>query len=332
MKTVKIYISPSNQQANRYATGGTNEAEQCEKIAKALSEALKRCAFETKIGERNFDMSKRCEESNLWGADLHLPIHTNAGGGVGTEVFIKDDNEIPMAEALLDELCKITLSGVRRGVKRRSSLIELNSTPRAAYVEIDFHDDPNIALWIIDSTELIANAMARAICTHFGIEYVPPEEKRQLRVGDTVYFSGNKHYSSSVSNKYYKATPGEATITHIASNALHPYHLIAIKTGTSNVYGWCNTEDVELSESPAEESVSPPVYVRGQKIRLNKAPLYSSSTAKKQAASKTGTFYIYDGKLINGRYRITTKPQYVAKAPASLFTTGYIDPMDIIPT
>ena len=41
----KIYISPSNQEANLYATGGTNEKEQCHKIARACYNYLKSKVF-----------------------------------------------------------------------------------------------------------------------------------------------------------------------------------------------------------------------------------------------------------------------------------------------
>ncbi len=35
MSTKRIYLSPSNQNRNTYATGGTNEMAQCDKIAAA---------------------------------------------------------------------------------------------------------------------------------------------------------------------------------------------------------------------------------------------------------------------------------------------------------
>ena len=38
----KIYISPSNQLHNTYATGNTNEKEQCHKIARACVDYLKK--------------------------------------------------------------------------------------------------------------------------------------------------------------------------------------------------------------------------------------------------------------------------------------------------
>ena len=41
----KIYISPSDQVANTYAVGNTNEAVQCREIALLTVEALKRCGL-----------------------------------------------------------------------------------------------------------------------------------------------------------------------------------------------------------------------------------------------------------------------------------------------
>lgn len=44
----KIYISPSNQVRNVYATGGTNEKEQCHKIAKHCISYLEKKGFSVK--------------------------------------------------------------------------------------------------------------------------------------------------------------------------------------------------------------------------------------------------------------------------------------------
>ena len=76
----KIYISPSSQPANTYAVGNTNEQEQCRKIALALENELDRCGFNAKTGISD-SMYTRVPESNAFGADLHLPIHTNAFDG-----------------------------------------------------------------------------------------------------------------------------------------------------------------------------------------------------------------------------------------------------------
>ena len=84
----KIYLSPSNQNGNLYAYGNTNECDQCNRIADAAKTALERCGFTVKKAPKGQAMSKSIAESNAWGADLHLPIHTNAGSGNGTMCMV----------------------------------------------------------------------------------------------------------------------------------------------------------------------------------------------------------------------------------------------------
>ncbi len=64
---------------------------------------------------------------------------------------------------------------------------------------------------------------------------------------------------------------------------------------------------------------------KGDAIVLNKEPLYANATTSKIAKYISGTYYIYDGKKIDGRYRITNSRARVGKAPAWLNVTGYVD-------
>lgn len=67
----------------------------------------------------------------------------------------------------------------------------------------------------------------------------------------------------------------------------------------------------------------------GAAVKLNKTPVFASSTAKAARSNKTGTFYIYDAVDFSGRYRITNKPANCGKKPAALYVTGYINKSDI---
>lgn len=62
----------------------------------------------------------------------------------------------------------------------------------------------------------------------------------------------------------------------------------------------------------------------GQAITLDKAPLYVSSTAANKAGTKTGTYYLYDGILINGRYRVTNTAGRCGKLPVGKNVTGWV--------
>ena len=68
----------------------------------------------------------------------------------------------------------------------------------------------------------------------------------------------------------------------------------------------------------------PKSYVRGTKIELKNTPLYISASAS-NSTKKSGIYYIYDGEAVNGRYRITTKPEYCGKTPVGKYVSGWVD-------
>ncbi|MBQ6848638.1 MAG: N-acetylmuramoyl-L-alanine amidase [Clostridia bacterium] len=61
----------------------------------------------------------------------------------------------------------------------------------------------------------------------------------------------------------------------------------------------------------------------GDTVRLVKQKLYLASTGT-AGVTRTGTFYLYDGKSINGRYRVTNKTERVGKTPVALNVSGWV--------
>jgi N-acetylmuramoyl-L-alanine amidase len=183
----KIYLSPSSQHENPYAYGGTNEAAQCMKIAHACEAALNRCGFEAVVGGGT--MYTRVPESNRWGADLHVAIHTNAANGqtTGTRCYgyRSGGDGFRAAQAIFNVLAPIT-PGTSEGVFENRSWYEMVKTRAAcAYVECEFHDVPETAKWIIEHTSEIGEAIAQGICNFYGVAYVhetliAPETPAQL--------------------------------------------------------------------------------------------------------------------------------------------------------
>lgn len=167
----RIYLSPSNQYANTYSYGNTNEMEQCNKIAIAAESALKRCGFEVKRAPKGQNMYTSINESNAFKADVHVCIHTNAGGGKGTDVFVysSSNSNLKYAKPVYNELVKLT--GVGRGIKT-NSLAEINQTSaKCVYCECQFHDNATLAKWIIENTTRIGEAIAKGLCSAFGVTY-----------------------------------------------------------------------------------------------------------------------------------------------------------------
>ena len=172
----RIYLSPSNQDGNTYATGGTNEMAQCDRIAKATATALKRCGFEVKVGKSGDTMANRCKESDTFNADIHMPIHTNAFNGKvtgGTRIFCYSSSKenIAPANAVQKTLGKIS-PGTADSVTVNAGLYEVN-TPNAitVYVEVEFHDTKTGSDWIRNNTDKIAEAICEGMCNHYNIPY-----------------------------------------------------------------------------------------------------------------------------------------------------------------
>ena len=139
----KVFLSPSNQYDNRYAYGNTTEGEQCGKIAEACKTALIRNGIDVML-MHDESMQEKCPRSNAFGADLHVPIHTNACNGKvsGTRMFCYSASGEGMkaCKAIFNVLAPIT-PGTSENIKVDTSLYEIR-VPNAptAYIEVDFHD------------------------------------------------------------------------------------------------------------------------------------------------------------------------------------------------
>ena len=185
-----IYLSPSDQDANAYAYGNTNEMVQCCRIADACEVALKRCGFKV-YNNQTDTMEDRVAESNRVGADLHMPIHTNAFDGkvAGTRIMVyeKKGQAYEAAKAIFAQLAPIT-PGKSENISAYPQLYELN-TPKApaVYVEVDFHDNKEAAKWLTENPEAVGEALCKGICDHFKVAYVPAQAEKIYRVQVGAY-------------------------------------------------------------------------------------------------------------------------------------------------
>ncbi len=65
-------------------------------------------------------------------------------------------------------------------------------------------------------------------------------------------------------------------------------------------------------------------YSAGVKVALNDAGLYSTATVTKPTKTISGEYYIYDGKVINGRMRVTNDSTKVGRKPIGTNVTGFV--------
>lgn len=205
----KIFVSPSNQTGNTYAYGNTNEAVVCGEIAKYTEAALKRCNFQTKTMQWE-TAQERCKQSNAWGADLHLPIHTNAFdckvAGTRTIVYALKGASYEAAKVIHKELAAIT-PGTSENISANTGLIELNQPKAlAVYLEVDFHDVKDVGKWLIENTELIGETICKGVCKYYGRKYVEPgaDEKSEEKEADEFVEATEmpEHYDTAKAGIY----------------------------------------------------------------------------------------------------------------------------------
>ena len=186
----KVFLSPSNQYDNVYAYGNTTEGVQCGKIADACKIALERSGVDVML-MHDESMQIKCAESNKFGADLHVPIHTNAFNGkvMGTRMFCYSAGGKGMAacKAIFARLAPIT-PGESENIQVNSDYYEVR-VPAAptAYIECEFHDTVEGAKWIVENTVLIGETIARGICDYFGVKFVDKPKPVEPEKKDVLY-------------------------------------------------------------------------------------------------------------------------------------------------
>lgn len=227
----KIYISPSDQVKNTYAAGNTSEAIQCRTIAQMLVEALKRCGFDAMTNVED-GMQARVSESNAWGADLHICIHTNAYNGQvsGSRIFCYAFNTPghEVCKAIMATLSPIT-PGTSDAIAEYPQLYEERATNApCCYIEVDFHDVPSVAEWIISHKPEIAEAITKGVCDYYKVDYIGGDNMtRYNTLGDIKADKNNgKYYAPAIEKLLAKGLltgkggTGDETIVDLGEDAI----------------------------------------------------------------------------------------------------------------
>jgi hypothetical protein len=175
-QAVKVFLNPSNQTGNP-VTGGGNEAQYALIVANLAQQILTAAGYDVRVDQ---DFTNSPPNANSWGADIFVSIHTNAGGGHGTEVLYKSAGGRTLADHVLQGLLG-ALPYQSRGLKFRDDLYVLNATSMyAALAESLFHDCARTSgyqghppsetdfLRSAEGQQAIAAGIAAGVCTYFG--------------------------------------------------------------------------------------------------------------------------------------------------------------------
>lgn len=168
-----VYLSPSNQTDNLFDVGDTNEAEVCRILAQKTAAILEQSGLTVMIADENASIQEKTAMGNN-NLAAYVAIHTNAGVGVGTDCYYNSSSEASqrLAQAVYDPVAQLTptddrglFDGAQSGSDSYVYEIGENQSP-CCLIEVEFHDGPNVATWILNNEDNIAMAIATGICNY----------------------------------------------------------------------------------------------------------------------------------------------------------------------
>ena len=191
----RVFLNPSDQSGNP-VSGGGSEADYALINGNLARDILVDAGFTVMV---NPGVSAAAANANSWGADIFVSIHSNAGGGHGTETLYKSEGGKVLAQAVQRSLVD-TLGYRDRSVVFRNDLAVLNNTNMfACLAETVFHDCVTVSgqvghppsessfLRSSEGQKKIARGIAEGVCAYYGRTCYPATPKGQF-VGVVYHF------------------------------------------------------------------------------------------------------------------------------------------------
>lgn len=183
METLKVYISPSNQSKNFGVKEAlyTNERDEMNDLSNYIVERLEKYGVKIKRNNSSGNINLWLKESNYFGANLHIAIHSNASvdhdsRGIETWIHSETSDTYSLANLIQNDLVSIYPDKdeeyADRGVKyANGALGEVNDNylPFGILVEVAHHDYYEDALWIMQNKKLIGYNIADSILKYYQI-------------------------------------------------------------------------------------------------------------------------------------------------------------------
>jgi len=227
---MKLYLSPSAQSGNSYyGTTATTEKIQMEAVAakvKALLDKGYECTTVIATPSLSIERAHRPQEAKDRDCNFYLAIHSNAAGAKpqytawGAVGFYHPSYPISrkLMDAMVRELDAIApkisgkasnrsqkiYDGVSWGFKEIRFPAEKNIA--SALIEVNFHDHPQVAEWIVNNKDAIAGAIVKAVAETFALksiggnppDWVPAEgDIVRFKDGVTTYYPGGPGIAAS---------------------------------------------------------------------------------------------------------------------------------------
>ena len=168
-----VYLSASTQEKNMGADGIPEET-RMQVLAQDIAAKLNTVGLIAYLNRPDYSLAQIIYDSNAKKPDLHVALHSNAGGGSGTETWTY--KLVGTKSFFFGQQLQKTVAGVLglpdRGCKDgvAAGLAEITQTKATSVLcEFFFHDNAgDIKVFNAKRQELI-NAIADLICKWFGV-------------------------------------------------------------------------------------------------------------------------------------------------------------------
>ena len=179
-----IYLSPSTQEFNPYATTG-NEEYWMNRLTDTMEPMLTASGIQFDRNTPDMTAGASIRASNAGNYDLHLALHSNAAGGGNTGkyrgiiafYFPGSPQGQQAAQLITDELKAIYPFPNLVRTEPTTSLGEVRRVRApAVLLELGFHDNVEDANWITSNIYSSAEAIVLALTEYFGLPFFPSSQ------------------------------------------------------------------------------------------------------------------------------------------------------------
>jgi len=205
-----IYLSPSTQEKNLYATGTGSEEDWMNRLADAMIPYLNSSGIRYTRNTPDMTAGSSIRQANQGWYDFYLALHSNAAGagnygnvrGIIAFYYPSSTQGQRAAQIFVNNLRDIYPEPSRVVTRSTTSLGEVRDSKfPAVLLEIGYHDNVEDARWIEGHIKEIARNIVLSLTDYFGIPFIwptDPWEGRAYAGGGTLNLRSRPTTGASV--------------------------------------------------------------------------------------------------------------------------------------
>ena len=162
-------------------------------LAKDIAYILQDAGISVCLNNPQWKLSEVITDSNKQKPDLHVALHSNAGGGTGTETWCWKTQNTESAkfslklQAALVKALGLPDRGIKDGTAPGHVLAEIGRIQAVSVLtEIFFHDNIGDVQRFKERRQAVVDAVARTICEWFRVTAEKPQETLGTRFIDVA--------------------------------------------------------------------------------------------------------------------------------------------------